>query len=151
MRRFRAKLEPVPHGGCFVVVPPDVAAAAGLKYRDRVRGTVNGVPYRSSLMKYSGVFHMGVHKTTLANAGVGLGDEVRVGIERDPEPLPTDTVPPDLARALRANARAAAAFARLAPSHRREYVGFVIEAKRPETRARRVEKTVATLARVSID
>ena len=98
------------------------------------------------LMKYSGVFHMGVHKATLIKAGVGLGDDVRVRIERDPEPLPTDTVPPDLARALRGNERAAAAFARLAPSHRREYVGFVIDAKRPETRARRIAKTVAALA-----
>jgi uncharacterized protein YdeI (YjbR/CyaY-like superfamily) len=98
-------------------------------------------------MKYGGVFHMGLHKATLARAGAGLGEEVRVRIERDPEPLPADTVPPDLARALRANARAALAFARLAPSHRREYVGFVIEAKRPETRARRVAKTVAALAK----
>ena len=147
MQTFRARLEPVPHGGCFVAVPPKVAAAAGLKHRDRVRGTVNGVPYRSALMKYSGVFHMGVHKATLAKAGLERGNEARVSIERDPEPLPTDTVPPDLARALRANARAAAAFRRLAPSHRREYVGFVIEAKKPETRARRVAKTVTALLR----
>ena len=146
MRQFRARLEPVPHGGCFVVVPPAVAAAAGLQYRDRVRGTVNGAPYRSSLMKYSGVFHMGVHKATLVKAGVAAGDEVRVGIERDPEPLPTDTIPPDLARALRAHRTAAAAFARLAPSHRREYVGFVIEAKKLETRERRIAKTIAALA-----
>ena len=147
MQTFRAKLEPVPHGGCFVAVPPKVATAAGLKHRDRVRGTVNGVPYRSALMKYSGVFHMGVHKATLAKAGAGLGDEVRVTIERDPEPLPNDTVPPDFARALRADARAAAAFERLAPSHRREYVGFVTEAKKPETRAKRVAKTIAALSR----
>ena len=146
MRRFRARLEPVPHGGCFVVVPADVAAAAGLKYKDRVRGTVNGVDYRSSLMKYSGVFHMGVHKATLAAAGAGHGDEVTVEIERDPEPLPTDRVPPELSRALRKNKAAAESFAALAPSRRREYVGFIMEAKKPETRARRVEKTVATLA-----
>ena len=62
MERFKAKLEPVPHGGHFVVVPPAKAEAAGLKYGARVRGTVNGAPFRSSLMKYSGIFHMGVHK-----------------------------------------------------------------------------------------
>jgi hypothetical protein len=97
-------------------------------------------------MKYSGVFHMGVHKATLAAAGVGVGDDVAVEIERDPEPLPTDRVPVELARALRKNKQAAAAFAALAPSHKREYVGFIIEAKKPETRARRTEKTIATLA-----
>jgi hypothetical protein len=145
MHSFRATLEPVPHGGCFVVVPPDVAAAAGLVYRDRVRGTVNGASYRSSLMKYSGVFHMGVHKATLAQAGAKVGDEVAVSIERDPDPLPNDRVPPELLRALRRKPAAAAAFAALAPSHRREYVGFVTEAKRPETRARRIEQTIAAL------
>ena len=66
MERFKAKLEPVPHGGQFVVVPPEKAEAAGLKYGARVRGTVNGASFRSSLMKYSGIFHMGVHKATLA-------------------------------------------------------------------------------------
>jgi hypothetical protein len=144
---FRAKLEPVPHGGCFVVVPPQAAEAAGVKYRDRVRGTVNGVAYRSSLMKYSGVFHMGVHKATLARAGAALNDTVSVTIEGDPDPLPTDRVPPDLARALRQNAAARSAFAALAPSHKREFVGHVIGAKRPETRARRIEQTVVALAK----
>jgi hypothetical protein len=117
-----------------------------VRYRDRVRGTVNGAAYRSSLMKYSGVFHMGVHKSTLAQAGAALGDTVAVTIERDPDPLPTDRVPPDLARALRRSPPAAAAFAALAPSHKREYVGFVIEAKKAETRARRIEQTIAALA-----
>ena len=86
MRRFEAKLEPVPHGGHFVVVPAEVAATAGLKYGARVRGTVNGARYRSSLMKYSGVFHMGVHKATLAAAGKDTGDLVTVSIEVDSEP-----------------------------------------------------------------
>jgi Domain of unknown function (DUF1905) len=62
MERFKATLEPVPHGGHFVVVPAKIAAAAGLKYGARVRGTVDGAAYRSSVMKYSGVFHLGVHK-----------------------------------------------------------------------------------------
>jgi hypothetical protein len=141
-------LEPVPHGGCFVVVPPGVVDAARLKYRDRVRGTVNGAGYRSSLMKYSGVFHMGVHKATLAKAGAGLGDTVAVAIERDPDPLPADRVPRELASALRRNAAARAAFAALTPSHKREYVGHVIEAKKPETRSRRIRQTVAALAKL---
>ena len=150
MRRFRATLEPVPHGGCFVVVPPEIAEAAGLEYKDRVRGTVNGASFRSSLMKYSGVFHMGVHKATLAAADVDNGDKVIVQIERDPDPLATDRVPDDLSRALRKNSKAAAAFAALAPSHKREHVGFIIEAKKPETRTRRIEKTVAALAAAAV-
>jgi len=146
MQHFRATLEPVPHGGCFVVVPADVVAAARLAYRGRVRGTINDAKYRSSLMKYSGVFHMGVHKAVMAEARVKHGDAVRVAIELDPEPLPADRVPVDLARALRRNKAAAAAFESLAPSHRREHVGFIIEAKKPETRIRRIARTIEVLA-----
>jgi hypothetical protein len=45
--RFHAKLEPVLHGGQFVVVPA-ATAAAGVEHGARVRGTVDGAAYRSS-------------------------------------------------------------------------------------------------------
>src|SRR5215510_336058 len=116
MQRFRARLEPVPHGGQCVVVPAKIAAAAGLAHGARVRGTVNGVGYRSSLMKYSGVFHLGVHKETIRAAGVTEGDKVKVTIELDDEPLPTDVVPDDLARALSEDRKASASWGKLAPA-----------------------------------
>lgn len=145
MKSFTAKLEPVPHGGLYVVVPSDVAAAAALAHGARVRGTVNGVGYRSSLMKYGGVFHLGVHKATAVAAGVGGGTRVEVTIEIDDQPLPTDAVPPDLAKALARAGKASASWAKLAPAVRRGYVKSVLEAKKEETRARRVAKIVETL------
>jgi len=145
IERFKARLEPVPHGGQFVVVPAKTAAAAGLAHGARVRGRVNGVPYRSSLMKYSGVFHLGVHKATLAEAGVAFGARVDVTIERDAEPLPTDTVPDDLAAALAGDAAAGASWTKLAPARRRGYVRDVLDAKSTDTRARRIAKLVETL------
>lgn len=145
MQRFKAKLEPIRGGGHYVIVPPAIAEAAGLKYGVRVRGTVNGAPYRSSLMKYSGVFHMGVHKAMMAAAGVGSGETVDVQIDIDDQPLPTDTMPRDLERAINASKDARAGWAMLPASHRREHVKHVIEAKKPETRARRIAATVAAL------
>ena len=145
MKSFSAQLEPVPHGGHYVIVPSEVAEAAGLRHGARVRGTLNGVRYRSSLMKYGGVFHLGVHKATLAEAGVEAPTSVRVSIELDDQPLPTDTVPPDLARALKKEARAGQAWQALRPSARREHVKSVVDAKKPETRARRIEKIIAAL------
>jgi len=142
---FMAKLQPVPHGGHYVAVPRSVAEAAGLKHGLRVRGTVNGARYRSSLMMYSGVFHLGVHKATLAEAGVSAPADVLVTIEADDEPLETDIVPPDLARALKRNAAAAAAWDRLRPSLKREHVGSLLAAKKEETRASRLDKIVASL------
>ena len=135
----------MPHGGLFVVVPAEIAAKADLAHGARVRGTGDGVAYRSALMKYSGVFHLGVHKATAAGAGVAGGDRVEVTIERDDEPLPTDIVPEDLAGALRADPRASASWDALAPSARREKVKSVLDAKKPETRAARIEKIVASL------
>jgi len=145
VQKFRAKLEPVPHGGQYVVVPAAVADAAGLKHGARVRGEVNGVGYRSSLMKYSGIFHLGVHKATLQTAGARPGATVAVTIELDDQPLPTDTVPDELAAALKKNRSAATAWTALAPSHRREHVKALLSAKLPDTRARRVAKILAAL------
>ena len=51
-------------------------------------------------------------------------------------------MPPDLAEALAGDSAAAATFDRLSFSHRREYVQWITEAKRPETRARRVAGTL---------
>jgi uncharacterized protein YdeI (YjbR/CyaY-like superfamily) len=68
-----------------------------------------------------------------------------VSIEADTEPLSTDVVPPDLAKALKRRASAAAAWARLRPSLKREHVKSLLEAKKPETRRNRLDKIVATL------
>jgi hypothetical protein len=145
MGRFTARIEPVPGGGLYVVVPQRVAAAAGLAHGARVRGEVRGVAYRSSLMIYGGVFHMGVHKATSVAARAAAGDRATFTIERDDAPLPTDTVPPDLARALKGAPGAAAAFKALAPSARREHVKSVLDAKKAETRERRIARIVESL------
>ena len=128
-----------------MVVPAKAAADAQAAHGARVRGTVNGVAYRSALMKYSGVFHLGVHKATATAAGVGAGARVKVTIEIDDEPLPTDRVPDDLAKALAQHPSASTSWQKLAPAVRRGFVKDVIEAKQQETRARRIARIVATL------
>ncbi|HEY2745507.1 MAG TPA: YdeI/OmpD-associated family protein [Polyangia bacterium] len=146
MTKFRAKVVPIKGGGHYVVVPEDVAEKAKLQYGARVRGTVEGVAYRSSLMKYSGIFHMGVHKATLTAAKAKAGDVLAITLELDDAPLPGDTLPPELARAFKSNAVAKAAWDKLAPSHRREHVKAIEEAKKPETRTARIDRTLAMLA-----
>ena len=53
--------------------------------------------------------------------------------------------PPDLAAALEAHREAGAAYRKLPPSHRREYLEWINEAKRPETRRRRIDKAIGML------
>jgi hypothetical protein len=144
---FTAKVEPTRGGGHYVVVPAKVAEAEGLRLGMRVRGMLNRTRYRSSLMKYRGSLLLGVHKATLAAAGVKAKARVTVSIELDDEPLPTDTVPADLSRALGRNRAALAAWKSLAPSLRRAHVLSVTSAKKPETRERRIGKIVASLGK----
>jgi hypothetical protein len=146
---FTATIEPArpggTGGGAVVYLPADVAASFGTRRQVRVKGSVNGVAYRSNLMPTGdGGFCLGVHKATREAAGATFGDAVTVTVERDDEPREI-VVPDDLAAALRADPVAAAAWERLAPSHRREHANAVADAKKPETRARRVEKTLEAL------
>ena len=67
-------------------------------------------------------------------------------VKRRPVPKPTVKVPADLAAALGRNARARKTFDGFSPSHRREYVEWITEAKREETRARRLKQAVEWLA-----
>ena len=62
------------------------------------------------------------------------------------KPRPALPVPKDLAAALKRNAIAAAVFKDFSPSPRREYIEWITEAKRPETRAKRVATTIQWLA-----
>lgn len=142
--RFEGKLEPANGGGAYVALPPAVVAALGGGTRVRVRGTLNGVDFRSNTMPTGGGAALGVHRATRDAAGAAFGELVAIEVEPDDDPR-TIPVPPELAAALAEDAAARARFDRLAPSHRREYATWVAEAKREETRARRVEQTLARL------
>ena len=139
---FRAVVESARGGGHVVEVKPDVAEKLGAKHRARVRGTLDEAEYRSNLISMDGRLVVCVHKATLKAAGRDTGDTVRVTMAIDGEPLPNDEVPEILGRALKKNARARSAWESMPPSHRRRYVGFIIEAKRDGTRARRVEDSI---------
>ncbi len=62
------------------------------------------------------------------------------------KPRPALPIPPDLAAALKNCANAAVVWEKFAPSHRREYIEWITEAKRPETRTRRLVTTLEWLA-----
>lgn len=63
-----------------------------------------------------------------------------------PKPRPTLPVPADLAAALKRNRKVAAAWADFSPSARRDYIEWITEAKRPQTRAKRLRTTLAWVA-----
>jgi uncharacterized protein YdeI (YjbR/CyaY-like superfamily) len=87
---------------------------------------------------------IGLSKAARAELGVEIGDAVTATVELDDAERVLE-VPDDLGAALDADPRVRAAFDALAYSHRKEHVRAVVEAKRPETRARRVAATVQKL------
>lgn len=73
-------------------------------------------------------------------------DLPRAKPKRVREPVKEIAPPADLKKALAPNAKASTAFKALAPSHRREYVEWIVEAKRPETRAKRIATAIEWLS-----
>ena len=123
-------------------VPDDVVAALGGGKRPPVTVTLGGYGYRTTVAPMGGAYWIPLAAEHREAAGVQAGQEVDVRVELDTAPRETP-LPEDLAAALGDGARAF--FEGLAPSHRKEWVRWVEEAKRPETRAARVEKTAEAL------
>jgi hypothetical protein len=123
-------------------VPSEVIAALGTQKRPRVKVSLNGYTYRSTVAPYGDVFMLPLSQEHRAAAGVTAGDEVEVTIELDLEPR-TVEVPDDLRAALSEKPGATEAFEALAFSRRKEFVRQVEEAKAQETRQRRIAKIVA--------
>jgi hypothetical protein len=141
-QRFVATLEQ--HGsGTVVVVPYDLKEAFG-SGRPPVRATVNGYTFRTTLFTMGGRALLGLNREVREAATVEPGQEVSVELERDNEPR-TVEVPSDLAAALDADPVVRETFDGLSYTHRKEYVRWIEEAKRTETRTRRVEKSVEML------
>jgi uncharacterized protein YdeI (YjbR/CyaY-like superfamily) len=89
---------------------------------------------------------LGILKAIRESIGKQVGDSVEVVVEEDVAPRVVD-VPPDLEEALRLAPRAERTFLSLSFSHKREYVGWINEAKRSETRERRIARAVEMLSR----
>ena len=134
------RLERVGKTATMFRVPFDLKQAFG-RARPPVRVTIRGHTWRTTPGIYDGVGHVVVNRAVKKATGVDAPDEVEVSMQLDSEPR-TVRVPADLQAALAGDPEAKAAFARLSFSHRREYAEWVKEAKRPETRQRRIAATV---------
>ncbi|MGZ8527874.1 MAG: YdeI/OmpD-associated family protein [Candidatus Limnocylindrales bacterium] len=127
----------------FIEIPLDVRAVFG-RARPPVTVTINGFTYRSTVAVYGEGYFLPVNKVNRAGAGVDAGDRVTVELASDTSARTVD-VPDDLAEALLADPEVNERFDGLAYSHRVEYVRWVSEAKKAETRERRIAETVSRL------
>jgi len=127
-----------------VQVPEEVVVALGSGKRPKVRVTINGYTYRSSIAPMGGVFMLGISDEVRRNAGVAGGDEIDVDVDLDTEPREV-VVPADFAAALETDPDARAAFDRLSYSNRLRHVLSIDAAKTDETCQRRVAKAIGEL------
>ena len=142
--RFRAKVELGGKTATGIPVPEDVVAAMGSGKRPTVQVTVGEHSYRTTVASMRGRYFVPLSKANREAARVAAGDEVAVEIEVDAEPRNV-AIPADLADALADDATARAFFDRLSYTHRKEWVRWVEEAKKEETRTRRIAKTIESL------
>jgi hypothetical protein len=135
--QFRARLQPFGSAAAVVLDNDQVAAVGEGAKRFPVRATVNGYTWRTSVARMGGEFVLGLNREVREGAGVAAGDEVDVIIELDREVREVE-VPAELAAALATDPQARASYERMAFTHRKEYARWIAEAKKEETRQRRV-------------
>jgi hypothetical protein len=121
-----------------------VAAVGEGAKRFPVVATVNGYTWRTTVTRMRGEFLLGLNRTVRKEADVEAGDTVDVKLELDTAPREVE-VPEALANALAEDSKARAAFDGLAYTHRKEYARWIDEAKREETRDRRVVQALEML------
>lgn len=125
-------------------VPPEVVHTLGSGKRPKVKVHLGDYTYRSTVAAYGNVFMLPLAAEHRQAAGLTAGDQVEVTLELDTEPRKVE-VPDDLAEALEA-AGVRAAFDALSYTMRKENVRQVETAKAQETRERRINKIVTSLA-----
>ncbi|MBK0404791.1 DUF1905 domain-containing protein [Adhaeribacter sp. BT258] len=143
---FAAKIEQHQNmDAAYVTVPFNVAAVFGSKGQVKVKATFNGHAYRGSLAPMGNGSHvLGIRKDIRKAIGKTFGDIIDVKIERDLEPR-TVTISPELAATFEQNPEAKMAFDKMSYTHQREHIQYIEEAKKPETRQRRMLKTIESL------
>ncbi len=140
----KAQLQAGRGGGAYVFFPYDVEKEFGTKGKVPVQATFDGVPYKGSLFKYSYSQHvLGILKSIREQIGKQPGDTVDLAIWKDEE-LRTVEIPADFRNRLKKESLLPI-FEKLSYTHRKEYCRWITEAKKEETRLRRLEKAVEML------
>ena len=141
---FTATIENAGGGGAFVRIPFDVEEIYGKK-RVPIIASIDGQPYRGTLVRMGEPFHiLIILKAIRDQTGKDFGDAVEIMLEEDKEERKV-SIPPDLKSALEKDPAAKTAFQKLSYSHQKEHVNAILDAKRPDTRQRRILKTLSML------
>jgi hypothetical protein len=137
-------LEPRGPAAAVILTDDQVAELGEGRKAFPVQATINGYTWAGRVSRMGGEFLLGMRREVREAARAEAGDEVTVTIALDEAPREVD-VPPALAQALESDATAKARFDALAFTHRKEFATWIAEAKKDETRERRVAQALHML------
>lgn len=130
----------------FLILPGNASAKLPTRGMTTIKGTINGYPFRATLEPDGQRSHwLKVNRKMCEAAGAEVGDVVTLeimSVGEEPEP----GVPADLRTALAAAPKAQALWSDITPIARRDWIHWITSAKRPETRARRIDNACEMLA-----
>lgn len=132
----------------YFEVPFDPKAVFG-KVRAPVTVTIRGFKFATTVARMGGVTFVGLNKANREGTQAKAGETVRVTIASDTSPRTIDP-PKDLVSAMRRRKGAKAAWVKLSYTHQREHVEAIEDAKKPQTRERRIQKCLDLLAGASL-
>ena len=128
----------------WIEIPPKVMAYFSGRKRVKVKASLNGYGYRTTIFSMGGCCGIPVRKEIREKAKLKAGERVKVLLKEDLEERRV-SIPTDLLRALKATKRLYERFSSLSYTHKKEYVNWIITAKRAETRSTRIAKTLEKL------
>lgn len=130
----------------FLILPKNASVKLPTRGMTTVEGTINGYPFQATLEPDGQRSHwLKVTRKMREAAGANIGDVVTLEITPaadEPEPK----VPADLRKALAAAPKARALWSDITPVARRDWIHWITSAKKPETRARRIDNACELLA-----
>lgn len=130
----------------FLVLPVNASAKLPSRGMTTVDGTLNGVPFRATLEPDGANSHwLKVSRKVRLAANATAGDVVELRITAADEQA-APRMPADFRKALAANAKALAVWTDITPIARRDWIHWIVSAKKPETRARRIDSACSMLA-----
>lgn len=142
--KFTAKIEAGEGGGAYVLFPYNTGKEFGTEGRVPVKATFDGISYSGSLIKYGHAQHMlGMLKSIRQQIGKQPGEMVEVVVWKDAEERTID-VPTEFESLLKQE-QLLPTFEKLSYTHRKEYCRWITEAKRQETRDKRLAKAIEML------
>lgn len=132
-------------GGAYIEFPFDTEELFGTKGRIPVKVHFDGQPYHGTMLRYGTEKHIIIIVKKIREAIKKQSPEiVNVKVELDDKTREI-AVPDDVQKSLEKNQGALETFNKLSYTHQKEYINWILEAKREETRQNRIEKMIQKL------